>query len=47
VKILVLGGDGYCGWPTSLHLSDPGHDVVVLDWRHRAKVVRERVAGGG
>ena len=26
-KILVLGGDGFCGWPTSLHLSDAGHDV--------------------
>ena len=26
-KILVLGGDGFCGWPTALHLSDKGHDV--------------------
>lgn len=31
MKILVLGGDGYCGWPTSLHLSDAGHDVVIVD----------------
>lgn len=31
MKILVLGGDGYCGWPTSLHLSDVGHEVVVVD----------------
>ncbi|MGB3682864.1 MAG: NAD-dependent epimerase/dehydratase family protein [Rubrobacteraceae bacterium] len=31
MKILVLGGDGYCGWPTSLHLSDAGHEVVILD----------------
>ena len=31
VKILVLGGDGFCGWPTSLHLSDLGHDVTILD----------------
>ena len=30
-KVLVLGGDGFCGWPTSLHLSDKGHDVVVVD----------------
>ncbi len=30
-KILVLGGDGFCGWPTSLYLSDQGHDVVVVD----------------
>jgi UDP-sulfoquinovose synthase len=31
VKILVLGGDGFCGWPTSLHLSASGHDVVIVD----------------
>jgi UDP-sulfoquinovose synthase len=31
MKILVLGGDGYCGWPTSLHLSDIGHEVVIVD----------------
>jgi UDP-sulfoquinovose synthase len=29
--ILVLGGDGFCGWPTSLHLSNCGHDVVIVD----------------
>ena len=27
-KIVVLGGDGFCGWPTSLHLSRRGHDVT-------------------
>ena len=31
MKILVLGGDGYLGWPTALHLSAAGHDVAVLD----------------
>src|SRR6266705_1323168 len=31
MKILVLGSDGFCGWPTSLHLSDVGHDVVIVD----------------
>ena len=31
VKVFVLGGDGFCGWPTSLHLSDIGHDVIVID----------------
>jgi hypothetical protein len=30
-KVLVLGGDGFCGWPTSLYLSDMGHDVVIVD----------------
>jgi len=31
VRILVLGGDGYLGWPTALHLSRRGHDVGVVD----------------
>jgi UDP-sulfoquinovose synthase len=31
MRILVLGGDGYLGWPTALHLSARGHDVGVLD----------------
>jgi UDP-sulfoquinovose synthase len=31
MKVLVLGGDGSCGWPTSLHLSDAGHEVVIVD----------------
>jgi UDP-sulfoquinovose synthase len=28
---LVLGGDGYLGWPTALHLSACGHEVGVAD----------------
>jgi UDP-sulfoquinovose synthase len=31
MRILVLGADGYLGWPTALHLSQAGHDVGVLD----------------
>ena len=31
MRVLVLGGDGYLGWPTALHLSDVGHEVAVLD----------------
>jgi UDP-sulfoquinovose synthase len=31
MRILVLGGDGYLGWPTALHLSNMGHDVAVND----------------
>jgi UDP-sulfoquinovose synthase len=31
VRILVLGGDGYLGWPAALHLSGRGHDVGVVD----------------
>jgi UDP-sulfoquinovose synthase len=31
VRILVLGGDGYLGWPTALHLSRSGHEVGIVD----------------
>ncbi len=31
MRILVLGGDGYLGWPTALHLSEVGHEVAVVD----------------
>jgi len=31
MKILVLGGDGYCGWPTALYLSRRGHEVAIAD----------------
>jgi len=31
MKILILGGDGYLGWPTALHLSNAGHEVAVAD----------------
>jgi UDP-sulfoquinovose synthase len=31
MRILVLGGDGYLGWPTALHLSQRGHDVGIVD----------------
>jgi len=31
MRILVLGGDGYCGWPTALHLSQRGNDIAIAD----------------
>jgi UDP-sulfoquinovose synthase len=31
MKIVVLGGDGYCGWATALHLSAMGHSVSIVD----------------
>jgi len=37
-KIFVLGGDGFCGWPTSLHLSDAGHEVIIIDNLSRRKI---------
>ncbi|EEA93335.1 UDP-sulfoquinovose synthase [Pseudovibrio sp. JE062] len=30
-KVMVLGGDGFCGWPTSLLFSSLGHDVIIVD----------------
>lgn len=44
-KIIVLGGDGFCGWPTSLHLSSIGHDVVIIDNLSRRNIDNELEAG--
>lgn len=30
-NILILGGDGYLGWPSAMHFSEAGHDVTVVD----------------
>lgn len=38
MRVLVLGGDGFCGWPTSLYLSDRGHDVTICDNLSRRKI---------
>jgi UDP-sulfoquinovose synthase len=38
VRIIVLGGDGFCGWPTALHLSARGHDVFIVDNLSRRKI---------
>lgn len=37
-RILVLGGDGFCGWPTSLYLSRRGHEVTIADNLSRRKI---------
>ncbi len=31
MKVMVLGGDGFCGWPTALKLVNRGHDVMIVD----------------
>ena len=31
MKILILGGDGYLGWPQALHFSNKGHEVLIID----------------
>ncbi len=41
MKVFVLGGDGFCGWPTSLHLSNLGHEVVILDNLSRRNIDNE------
>jgi UDP-sulfoquinovose synthase len=45
MKIFVLGGDGFCGWPTSLHLSKLGHDVTIIDNLSRRNIDNELEAG--
>ncbi|MCY3654488.1 MAG: NAD-dependent dehydratase, partial [Cyanobacteria bacterium MAG IRC1_bin_28] len=38
MKVLVLGGDGFCGWPCALNLADQGHEVVIVDNLSRRKI---------
>lgn len=37
-NILVLGGDGFCGWPTALELADDGYDVTIVDNLSRRRI---------
>ena len=41
MKIIVLGADGYLGWPTALYLSSKGHDVVAVDNFARRRIDEE------
>lgn len=41
MNIVVLGGDGFCGWPTSLKLSKSGHSVTILDNLSRRNIDEE------
>lgn len=43
--VLVLGGDGYLGWPTAMHLSAEGHQVTVVDNYFRRKACDELDTG--
>ncbi|WP_083522076.1 NAD-dependent epimerase/dehydratase family protein [Desulfovibrio fairfieldensis] len=38
MKVIVCGGDGFCGWPTSLHLSACGHEITIIDNLSRRKI---------
>lgn len=42
MRILILGGDGYLGWPTALNLSNAGHDVAVVDNYLRRRLAQEQ-----
>ncbi|GJQ14650.1 hypothetical protein GpartN1_g6441.t1 [Galdieria partita] len=44
-KIIVCGGDGFCGWPTSLFLSEIGHEVLIVDNLSRRNIDNELEAG--
>jgi len=41
MKVLVLGGDGFCGWPSSLYLSEQGHEVHIVDNLSRRNIDNE------
>ncbi len=38
MRVLILGGDGFCGWPTALHLSALGYEVAIVDNLSRRKI---------
>ncbi|MCF6292393.1 MAG: NAD-dependent epimerase/dehydratase family protein [Robiginitomaculum sp.] len=41
MRVLILGGDGFCGWPSALHLSAKGHDVTIVDNLSRRNIDNE------
>ena len=40
-RVIVLGGDGFCGWPTALGLSAAGHSVTIVDNLSRRRIEAE------
>lgn len=40
-KVIIAGGDGFCGWPTALHLSRRGYHVIIVDNLYRRKIDEE------
>ncbi|NEX93503.1 NAD-dependent epimerase/dehydratase family protein [Caulobacter sp. 17J65-9] len=41
MRVLILGGDGFCGWPTALHLSARGWEVAIVDNLSRRAIDNE------
>ena len=46
-RILILGGDGYLGWPTAMYLSKRGHTVAVIDNFNKLKKIFKEVGVDG
>lgn len=44
MKVLITGGDGFCGWPTALHVANRGHDVLIVDDRSRRRIANDLIA---
>ncbi len=42
MRVLILGGDGYLGWPTAMRFSGKGHDVAIVDNFNRRRWVEEQ-----
>jgi len=42
MRVIILGGDGYLGWPTAMHLSAKGHETVVADNYLRRTICKEQ-----
>ncbi|CAM4315716.1 NAD-dependent epimerase/dehydratase family protein [Palleronia rufa] len=38
MKVIILGGDGFCGWPNALYLSRRGHEVIIVDNLSRREI---------
>jgi UDP-sulfoquinovose synthase len=41
MRIIILGGDGYLGWPTAMHFAARGWDVLAVDNYMRRNIARE------
>ncbi len=38
MKVIILGGDGFCGWPCAVNLAEQNHDVIIVDNLSRRKI---------
>ena len=38
MKVIVLGGDGFCGWPCAVNLAEQNHEVIIVDNLSRRKI---------